>query len=103
MSESSGPTFPLETAREQEDPVLTSEDVVQQELLGPGGGGQEGAGEQDQLGKHTTRVSGISTTRMFRCASSNSRNTRSSSPILSYEASGFHEYLEYLGEQLDKY
>ena len=47
MSESSGPTFPLETAREQEDPVLISEDVVQQELLSPGGGGQEGAAEQD--------------------------------------------------------
>ena len=47
MSESSGPTFVVETAREQQDSNLISEDVVQQELLGPGGGGQEGAGEQD--------------------------------------------------------
>ena len=59
MSQFSGPTFTVETAREQQDPILISEDVVQQELLGPGGGGPEGAGEQDQLGKHTAWVSGI--------------------------------------------
>ena len=53
MSQFSGPTFTIKTAREQQDSLLISEDVVQQELLGPGGGGPEGAGEQDQLGKHT--------------------------------------------------